>query len=200
MWRAGTPPSASHSTAPCWTSGAVTLICPQLSRGSTCSMQGEEKETSSLRSSCRMGSAACWIPGEDVSLLSPSGCFFLVCTGAEGPGGEQPARQAPGIWDPGQRSEMDLGAEPVLGGSASSSSNKELQREAGLLGPECPTGVLTRAHGRDHPKSQTRVPLGRARLLISQHPLGRSRWGGHSMLGLEAGNMSLPPQGTLDGS
>lgn len=120
----------------------------------------------------------CWTPGEDVSRLSPSGCFFLVCTGAEGPEGEQPARQAPGIWDPGQRSEMDFGAEPVLGVSASSSSNKELQREVGRLGPDCPTGVLTRAGGRDHPKSQTRVLLGRAKLLISQHPLGRSGLGG----------------------
>lgn len=95
---------------------------------------------------------------------------------------------------------MDFGAEPVLGGSASSSSNKELQREVGRLGPDCPTGVLTRAGGRDHPKSQTRVLLGRAKLLISQHPLGRSGLGGDSMLGPEAGNMSLPPQGTLDGS
>lgn len=44
MWKAQTPPSTSHSTVRCWTSGAATLICPQLSRGSTCSMQGEEKE------------------------------------------------------------------------------------------------------------------------------------------------------------
>lgn len=51
---------------------------------------------------------------EDASLLLLS-AFSWSVTQAEGPEGEQLGGQAPGIEGPGQRSEMDLGAEPVCG-------------------------------------------------------------------------------------